>query len=518
MKLSIIWILSNPPKSYQFFGGLCYALTVMVLLLWSTTAHPQSGKNASPEVQKKIRVDLNQYTPGTIPMGIGEPNKVARIQADAWEEKHPGVKIILQQLINTGSTEGEFLKTQLLGGIAPEILSLNAEGAWPDVAKGWYVPLDEYLERPNPYVPGNKRWKDIFLNQSLLNAKRAGDGKLYCISVDFVETGVFYNMDLLRSVGVEELPETWEEFIDLFDRFEDSFITPMTSPYNLASDWGQDVLFEMLYHDILSDLDLLASRADAAEYLGHYLDPPELGFLFSKGFFTARDPRWREMNRILRQWRTYWAKELKNTDPIRLFLTGRMAAYWTGSWFTRRMVTDPYVDFEWDIGYIPRLTKDTSPYASGTPATVVGGAAIQLHITNSALLNDNLEECIDYLMFLSAPQQIEELASETLLFIPNVHNAAVDKRLAPFGEILKRPYCAVKLLESVEGRYKKFWRRMLDFYLHDGVDLDEFLELLEGNFSDWVEVHRDDPGWDFNAMEKVWNERAERLLTNLEGE
>ena len=148
--------------------------------------------------------------------------------------------------------------------------------------------------------------------------------------------------------------------------------------------------------------------------------------------------------------------------------------------------------------------------------TVIGGAAVQLHVTNSALLNDNIEDCIDWLMFLTAPQNIERLASEALVFIPNVVGAEMDERLAPFQDIFERQYCAIKWLESMDGEYKKYWRRMLDYYLNDGCTLDEFLAMLEENFAAWVTAHQDDMGWDFEAMEKTWAQREESLLHELE--
>lgn len=463
-----------------------------------------------------IRVDLNIYTPGTIPQGIGERNKVATEVAAEWEKLHPGRRIRYQQLINTGSGEGEWLKTQLLGGIAPEIVSQNAEIAWQDVDKGWYVPLDEFMERPTPYVEGHPRWIDTFSNQALVGAKRAPDGKLYCISIDIVETGLFYNKRLLKEAGVEKLPETWEEMYAAFDKIQKLHKIPMTATFNLASDWGQDIVFEMLYHDLLPDMDLVPSSGDAEAYLGHYLDAKEAGFLFTKGFFTRRDPRWREQYRIIKEWRRYWAKEQKNTDPDRLFLTGRLAMYWNGSWFIRRMAKDPYVDFEWGVTYLPTITKATSPYGSGTPATVIGGAAVQLHVTNSAVQNGNLEDCIDFLMYLSSPRVIERLAQEALVFIPNIKGAEMDPRLAPFHEIFQRRYCAIKWLESFDGESKKYFRRMLDYYLNDGVDLEGFLAMLEQNFASWVELHRHDAAWDFGPMEEVWKEREERLIRELE--
>ncbi|MCP5108042.1 MAG: hypothetical protein GY950_31940, partial [bacterium] len=86
----------------------------------------------------------------------------------------------------------------------------------------------------------------------------------------------------------------------------------------------------MLYYDIIDKLDVEPSLKTQQEYMTHYLTPKEVAFLFGKGFFTRKDPRWVEMHRILKEWRKYWAKELKNTDTARLFLTHRVGMVWDG--------------------------------------------------------------------------------------------------------------------------------------------------------------------------------------------
>jgi hypothetical protein len=146
----------------------------------------------------------------------------------------------------------------------------------------------------------------------------------------------------------------------------------------------------------------------------------------------------------------------------------------------------------------------------------VGGAAVQLHVTNSAVANGTVEDCVDFLMFVTAPRNIEKLAGETKVFIPNVKGAKVDPQLSAFQEIFKRRYCAMKWLDSSDGEYKKYWRRMLDYYLEDGVSLDEFLAMLESNFTAWIAEHRNEAGWDFDAMEKVWRDREGALSHELD--
>ncbi|MCL5269257.1 MAG: ABC transporter substrate-binding protein [bacterium] len=497
------------------------ALLTAAPMLPAAGSPPTATADRKPSAATTIVTDLGIYFPGNIVAGIGEPLKVSTTLADEWMRLHPGKKIEYQQIVISGGGEGEWLKTQLMGGIAPEIIHQNAEIAWQDTDKGWYVPLDEYMARPNPYVPagspGSEHWIDLFANQDLVNAKRAPDGKLYCVSTDIIETGLFYNKTILKAHGFDRMPDTWAGMDAMFRKLEADGVTPMTTSANgLGSDWGQDIIFEMLYHDLMPQLDLLPSSPDAEGYLGHYLEAREAGFLFTKGFFTRRDPRWREMNRILYEWRRHWTAELKNTDPTRLFLTGRVPVLWDMSFMIRRMVSDPYVDFEWGVTYIPAITRETSRFASGTPATVIGGAATQLHITNSALINHNVEDCVDYLMFLTAPRNIERQTAEALVFIPNVKGARTDPRLEPFQEIFRRRYCAMKWLESMNGEYKKYWRRMLDYYLNDGVDLDGFLAMLDQNFARWVKSHRGEPGWDFTAMEKIWKEREAALSHELD--
>jgi len=468
-----------------------------------------SSQKESPISDRKstLLINLGMYTPGT-KLAFGDPLQVSQTIADEYNQMHPEMNIkFVQQVVVTGSQEGEWLKTQLVGGIAPDIINQNAEVAWSDVSKEWYIPLDDYLEKPNPYIKGNKRWQDSFVNQALVNAKRAPDGKLYCLSIDVVETAIYYNKTLFKELNLQ-VPETWAEFIEVQQKLLDSGITPLPSALNLVSDWGQDILFDMLYHEIIDKMDVEPSIETKQDYLTHYLTPKEVAFLYSKGFFTRKDNRWIEMHRILKKWRKYWAKELKNTDQARLFLTKRVAMVWDGSWFSRRLLFDPYIDFEWGIFYIPKITKETSKFGTGIDASVIGGAAIQLHVTNSAKIYNHLDQVIDFLMFYTAPQNFERVLNETMMFLPNIKGIKIPKELAPIHDIFQRRYCSIKWLESFDSRYKSYWRRMLDLFLNDGISLDNYLAKLEINFKQYIDEKTKQGNWDFSEYEKKWQENG----------
>lgn len=473
----------------------------LFIFLFSCSPAPQDTKIS--DRKNTLYINLGMYTPGT-KLAFGDPLQVSQTIADEYSKLYPTLNIqFVQQVAITGSQEGEWLKTQLVGGIAPDIINQNAEVAWADVSKGWYVPLDEFLHKPNPYIKGNKRWMDSFINHALVNAKRAPDGKLYCISIDLVETAIYYNKTMFQKFNLS-IPETWAEFIQLHRTLKDNGITPLPSAINLVSDWGQDIIFDMLYYDIIDKLDVEPSLETQQDYLTHYLTPKEVAFLFGKGFFTRNDSRWIEMHRILKEWRPFWAKELKNTDTARLFLTKRVAMVWDGSWFSRRLLLDPYIDFEWGIFYLPKITKATSPFASDAEASVIGGAAIQLHVTNSATIYDHVNQVIDFLMFYTAPQNLERVLQESLMFLPNVKGIEVPHELKPIHEIFQRRYCSVKWLESFDSRYKSYWRRMLDLFLNDGITLEKYLEKLEGNFQRYIDDKKSKQNWNFDEYEKRW--------------
>jgi len=477
-------------------------LLIYLIFVFLSCSSP-AKKSESTDRKSTLYINLGIYTPGT-KLAFGDPLQASKIIADSYTDLHPEITIkFIQQVIISGSQEGEWLKTQLVGGIAPDIISQNAEVSWPDVPKGWYIPLDEFLQTPNPYIEGNSRWMDSFVNLPLVNAKRASDGKLYCISIDVVETAIYYNKTLFQKHNLK-LPETWSEFIQLQQTLLDNGITPMPSAQNLVSDWGQDIIFDMLYYDIIAQLDVEPSFENQQAYMTHYLTLKEVAFLFSKGFFTRNDPRWVEMHRILKEWRKYWAKELKNTDTARLFLTNRVAMTWDGSWFSRRLLYDPYLDFEWGIFYLPKITKSTSRFGSGVDASVIGGAAIQLHVTNSATIYDHLDQVIDFLMVYTAPQNFEKVINETMMFLPNIKGVEIPRELDPINNIFQRRYCSIKWLESFDPKYKSYWRRMFDLFLNDGLSLDQYLEKLENNFQQLINEKIMKENWDFSEYEKKW--------------
>ena len=183
-----------------------------------------------------------------------------------------------------------------------------------------------------------------------------------------------------------------------------------------------DLFFDQLYYDLLPGIDL-SQDPTREPYLQGYLDWDELAFLRHKGFFSSRDPRYRQVWSTIRQLKNYTNKNLMTDDLVREFVTQRGAMIWTVSSLSYRLQADHNLGFDWGVFYLPRFTRNIFPYASGQPMCVIGGATTQLEVSNSAIgdtdpaltmrermaQSERLQRVIAFLQFICLPVQEPQL-------------------------------------------------------------------------------------------------------------
>ncbi len=524
------------PVRNLFRYGTLLAITGLGLYLLappeesaSTADRPvaRSGE-AAQEPRFTIKIAPGQsYMPGVVPSGIGEPLRGLTTVIDRFEARFPDTHI---EVLNVPAVR-EYLVTQLSSGSAPDIVNANVEDVWIDVHKDWYVPLDSFLEAPNPFVlerndpqlPGARQWWDMFRYQAISRGKAAPNGKSYCLSLDMVETGIFYNKTLFAELGLQP-PQDWEAFLVLLQNLRDAGKIPLLMSIGAFNDWCHDLVFDQLYHDLLPGIDL---KQDASRegYLQGYLDPEEIAFLYrEKDFFTRKDPRYRELWQHLRRLRDFTNSDLNSTDLTREFVNQQGAMLWSGSWLTYRLSADKGLGFDWGVFYLPPFTRTTSAYASPTPTPmcVIGGVASQFEVTNSAVADTDpdlpfaermknsqrLQRVIAFLQFLSLPENAETVINEYSCLIPNIVGVEPLPPLAPFVEILERRYTTTKWAYTFDLRFNDVMTRMLQMYLTDGVDLDEFLDWQERNLRAATTNFVSRKQLDLDGLEAAWQQRA----------
>ena len=509
--------------TYFRWASLAVVVAAGSWLLWprsgddSVTGIPQR-RNYGGGVKHVIKfVPGPQYMPGTTPFGLGAPLRgIAEVVRD-FEERFPDTRV---EFVSVPGVR-EYLVTQLSSGNAPDIVMVNVEDVWVDVQKGWYVALDPYLEAPNPFIrekgnpslPGYEQWWDMFKYQAISRGKAAPDNLNYCISFDMVETGIFYNKDIFREVGVEP-PETWDDWLLSMEKVKAAGYIPLLMNRDSFNDWAVDLVFDQLYCGILPGIDLVQEPVREA-YLQGYLDWDELCFLFEQGFFTQKDPRYCELWKHLHDLRQYCNQNLMGTDLAREFVTQRAAMLWMPTPFTYRLTGDRQLAFEWGIFYVPQFTRKTSDYASNTPMCVIGGSGTQYEVTNSAFgdtgdpaTSERLKRVMALLQFIMVPEQYERVVNEYASLLPNVVGVPVLASIQPFADILERQYTTTKWIFTFDLKFADIQARMLELYLNDGIGQEEFMRWQVDNLNTATRNLLLRKDIDMARLEKRWRELA----------
>jgi raffinose/stachyose/melibiose transport system substrate-binding protein len=483
---------------------------------------PAHVQNLPPSVKYVIRMHPGAYLPGLMPDNVGQPLKGLNIVAAEFEKRFPDTRI---EFVGVPSGMREWLVTQLSSGQAPDIVQVNVEEVWQDVQKNWYVPLNKYLEAPNPFVengqPGSEKWWDLFKYPIPTRGTCAPDGNFYCITTDMIETGIYYNKDIFQKLGLDE-PKDWSEFLEIQKKIRQAGYVPTLVERAAFTDWGIDLTFYQVYSEIADLLDL---RYDprSGDYLKGYLDWDELAFLHSKGFFSPQDPRWVQTFRILKDWRQYMGKNLASNEMLKSFVTQRGAMLWSHSMVVNRLARDPDVSFKWGVFYLPPIPKSFNRFCSGREQCVIGGSGMQYEISNSALKDtpanlpmhermkrsERLKRVVAFLQFLTTPRNADTVVNEIVALVPNIKGAEFHHELKPFHEFLQRDYSMTKWYYTFDLQFDEVLLRMFELYLNDGISEPEFLDWMQRNL-DWAcEKVAKRKNLDFQALQTEWDKRAE---------
>ena len=515
----------HPIRRACKIASLVVIVLVGLWVLWppqEETAAGEEGDTGGTAEHRAAKYVLTfspgaSYLPGSTPYGIGDPLKgVSEVIAD-FEKRFPDTKI---DVITVPGVR-EYLVTQLSSGSAPDIINVNVEDVWIDVQKGWYVPLDPYLEAPNPFVleqggtdqPGSQQWWDMFKYQAISRGKAAPDNRNYCLTFDMIETGIFYNKDIFREVGVEP-PKTWDDFLVVLAKLQEAGHIPLAMNLSAFNDWCVDLFFDQLYYSLLPGIDLVQDPT-REKYLEGYLDWDELCFLHEKGFFTRKDPRYVEMWKLMRAFRKYVVRNLSTTDLTREFVTQDCAMLWSGTWMVYRLRGDKMLGFDWGVFYLPRFTEETTRFASNTDMCVIGGAGTQLEVTNHAFCDtgdpatsERLKRTIAFLQFLCMPENYARIVNEYPCLMPNVLGVPVLPSLEPFERILERRYTTTKWVFTFDLKFSEIQQRMLELYLNDGIDLEGFMDWQEGNLDAACANLLNRKNLDMERLQRKWDELA----------
>ncbi|MDJ1115091.1 ABC transporter substrate-binding protein [Microbacterium dauci] len=155
--------------------------------------------------------------------GIKYENLIA-----AFEDANPGVKVRLEILAGD-DTYNSILTSRIAAGTAPDVFEvLNND-------------TSQFVEADLLADLSDQSWVEHQID-TVRNLADQSDGRTYSFVPEVNSGGVFYNTDIFEEVGVE-VPETWDEFLDVVETIRAAGITPLSvggkDGWTLQTQWTQ---------------------------------------------------------------------------------------------------------------------------------------------------------------------------------------------------------------------------------------------------------------------------------------
>jgi raffinose/stachyose/melibiose transport system substrate-binding protein len=452
-------------------------LAIAVLVLVSSAV----AFSAVAEKKIKLRMYAFEYTPRerTQSDRWDPPTYLWKLR-DAYQKLHPEVEIEFLPFIAQSPEFDTWFVTQFKAGNAPDVGNqlFSEVNRYHD--RGWFLDLAPFLEKPNPYVAGNSRWKDLFL-PGVITTGTAPDGRIYVLPTGITGTAIYYNRDIFRKVGVS-VPSTWKEFMEVQRKIKAAGYIPFAfnmSGARYCSNWALRSLQDMLLDSKLADIKGVRGTIERTLVEGGGVSQKELVAAIRRGTYSARDPQWQEQLRLLKEWSAYWDPNFLSLDQdgaFSLFVTGKAAMFWHSSARVKPITADPLRTFAFGTFSFPTVTRESSPYATGIAAPAIGGFTAN----GGEYLVDALTEkrgtreaAIDWLMYLTAPQNYVPMANDLGAYAPGlVSMKGLDPALEPFVQSVQKGVFRIEsYLRGLTVKYADQFYGVLQEYLAGRKDL-----------------------------------------------
>jgi ABC-type glycerol-3-phosphate transport system substrate-binding protein len=284
---------------------------------------------------------------------------------------------------------------------------------------------------------------------------------------------------------------TWEEFIDMQKKIkENTDVAPFALDMGASSmrtDWTLRVLQDVLLDDKLGAIKGIEGYVERTWKPGEPITMEETVRAIKKGVYSAKDPAWQEQLRLLKEWSQYFEKGfLAGPDVYRLYITGKAAMTWDGSWSIKPIDVDPLREFEYGIfPHFPKITSETSPYVKRDilpPAMAGVGGVFQYAVAAESEKRGVLNESVDWMMYITAPQNIVPLLNDQTSFAPGIKNPEnVDPRLGVFVDMMVE--AGVERLEPYDSMltrdfFDKFYK-LVQQYVGGKLDMEQVTDEIQ---------------------------------------
>jgi ABC-type glycerol-3-phosphate transport system substrate-binding protein len=386
-------------------------------LLASTAiaACSSGGSSGSGSGSVTIKAELPPNT-GSI---TAADNAGLKQLTDQYEAAHKGVTV--QWLPNNTASitqANATLESQASGGSAPDLVWEQygpvTSGGLPN---GLLQNIKPYLEKPNPYVPGNSSWLSLF-TASTIPYMTSPNGDIDIILGSNVETGMFYSKAAFAKAGIAATPATWAEFIADLGKLRAAGVTPF-----MFADGG---LCNPSWFERLATSSLLAGQVSQFD-VNHaqVTNGLDVAVGIHKGIISMSNPRYAEVWKLLGQLASFSASGQASYDacsdpnsttpPLSsqsLLVQGKVGVLWGGSWYIPQLDSAGFTG-KYGVFPEPPITSDSTPLGLGTSTVgMIGGPngngqwGVTSQQADSSMTTAKTATVMNFVAWLFTPQHL----------------------------------------------------------------------------------------------------------------
>ena len=233
------------------------------------------------------------------------PYNELEVLLEEWEALNPGYTVNLRR-VSYGGDQASLIPL-LKARKAPDIIYQNGSVKESHIGNNYYVPYNDYLDKPNPYND-NKPWREVY-QATELEATVASDGNYYYMNLERLAAGILYNKTFFEEHGLK-VPETYGEFMEVQKQIHDLGKIPYLAQYP----WYNIILETNIFSDLIDDLDTIRPNG--------VVDMEEMVRGYKKGIWTPDCEEYGRYLDLICEKAQYEPVGGAGYDPITSFLRG----------------------------------------------------------------------------------------------------------------------------------------------------------------------------------------------------
>jgi len=372
-----------------------------------------------------------------------------RLIAQQFMKDNAGVTIALptnQAIPATGPDNATWLTAHVAGGTAPEIVRTNFQQA---VKQNWCLPLDSYLQQPNPFIPGNKHWIDAFYPgiQKGIPWSNGHDYNLP-LSAPYPNLVIILdeNLSLLKKAGYTGKITTYKDQWAAAAKLKSMGLGSMSPWPSLEAAYHYEADTWPLQWQLLQPFIQAVAPAIDTNH-DSVLSQAEMAKAVVAGKWGPSVPQFKAMLGDYKKLSQTWTPGWTTTDLTALWDADKIGLQEDGYWTLIARSGDPKVTFQHTFSILPEIQHSDDSLASAPIAVTAGDGKIPANlvafvenavpdvcvIKSSVQAHHNLAQTIRFLQYMFTPKNNAFMVNEDGSGISSLQGAPILPAFAQFN-------------------------------------------------------------------------------------